>query len=371
MASSGPMASRGSVSTQSPDVFGGVPARHGPVGVSFPTRRLEYLIAWALAIGTAWTAAIVFPGEFSPWLAALFAAAIGAWSRSFPARHPAMMLGRAALLLCVALPLHTDPTMGGANGAYFYWPVAIAGAYALLLEWRLAVLLMTLAAAEYVLALWLAPPVGSLRPALSALGALLVWPPVAMMLAKSLHRADAEVESALTDAQTQLYNTAGLFEHGSALFLQCRREERPISLALLKCSDLVEAHAAIGRGATTQVLARAVRDLVAAASGEAIAARTNMREYALLLPDLSSPRAKVLLQSKLGSIPQIEARVNGRNVVIPLEVAVSVARDETPSLELLYERVLYKIRKRRLQGDVGGSTTTLNESSEEASTHTG
>lgn len=325
--------------------------------VSFRMSRLEYLIAWALALGTAWTSVIVFPDGFTPWLAALFAAVIGAWSRSFPARRPLAMLGRAVLLLCVALSLHTDPMMGGANGTFFYWTVAIAGAYALLLERRLAITLTALCAAEFLLALWLAPPAGSWRPALSALGVLLIWPSVVMLLAKSAHQADAQVETNLIDAQTDLYNAAGLFAHGSELFRQCRREQRPLSMALLQCADLSEAHRVLGRAATTQALARAVGDILAESPGSAIAARTGMGAFAIVLPDATSQRAKTLILGKLGSPPHFETVVKGQKLVIELDIGVSGAREETPSFQALHDRVLDKMQKRRTQETTGSPTT--------------
>jgi GGDEF domain-containing protein len=247
------------------------------------------------------------------------------------------------------LPLHIDPGLGGAAGIFLFWPVAIACAYALLMETRLAAQLSALCVLEVGLAFWLAPLPESLRPALAALGLLLIWPAVAMMLARSMQFADAAVEANLTDDRSQLYNTAGLLEYGSELFRQCRRTERPISIALMQCLDLDDAQRSLGRQAVTPLLAQAARDILTAASGDAIAARTEAGEFVMLLPDLSSERAKALLLKKLGSPPEVKTRQGSQKRAIPVTIAVSSARADTPNLEALYERVQYKIRKRRLQ----------------------
>ena len=326
-------------------------------GVSFRIRRLEYLIAWALALGTGWSAIVLFPGEWGPWLAALFAAAIGAWSRAYPAHQASLMMARAVLLLCAAFSLQANQALGGVSGAFSFWPLAIACTYAMLLEWRLSVTLTVLCAVQYVLLLWLESP-ASLRPALSGLGVLLVWPSVTMMLARSMHLADATVESGLTDAQTRLYNTDGLLQHGADLFRQCRRENRPLCIALLQFDDLAGAHQAIGRGATTQVLAHAVRDILSTVPGAAIAARTQPQEYTLVMPDMTSQRAKALLETKLGQPPCIKGELEGRKVVIPVEMAVTGVREKMLGIEDLLDRVRYKMKKRQLpSGDSSNSTT--------------
>jgi GGDEF domain-containing protein len=314
--------------------------------VSFRLRNLEGTIAWGLAVSTAWIAMVQLPDVTVAWLSAFMALSVGAWSRAFPASHPSAMLARAALLLVTALFLHLDPAAGGVTGAFFFWPIAIASTYALLLDrvWSLGI--FVLAALEFAAAAWLLPGPVAWRPVLASLGVLVAWPVVALLFARTIHRTDGEVEASLTDPHTGLYNASGLITHGSELFRQARKEERPLSLALLRISDENGTTTAVGPASVRKGMARAVRALCAQAGGGAIAARFGSNEYAVLLPGMTSAQAKAMLQARLGQPPVIEVDVRNQKMQVPVEMAASALRDQMTSLHDLYARVRHKLRHR-------------------------
>ncbi len=289
---------------------------------------------------------VQFPDVTVAWLSAFMALSVGAWSRAFPASHPSAMLARAALLLATALFLHLDPASGGVTGAFFFWPIAIASTYALLLDrvWALGV--FVLAALEFAAAAWLLPGPVAWRSVVASLGVLVAWPVVALLFARTIHRTDGEVEASLTDPHTGLYNASGLITHGSELFRQARKEERPLSLALLRIADENGTITAVGPASVRKGMARAVREICAHAGGGAIAARFGSNEYAVLLPGMTSAQAKAMLQARLGQPAVIEVDVRDQKMQVPVEMAASALRDQMASLHDLYARVRHKLRHR-------------------------
>ncbi|MBK8071260.1 MAG: diguanylate cyclase [Ramlibacter sp.] len=320
-----------------------------PSSVSFRLRSLEYLLPWALAACTAWTAIFMFPTALTAWGMAFVALVLGAWSRAFPARAPSVMMLRAVLLLVGASALHLSPETAGAAGPFYFWPVTIACGFALLLERPWALGLFALCITEYALALWLLPPVNAWRDALASSILLIAFPAIALVFARSVQRSDAQVEASLTDVQTGLYNAAGLFAHGQELFHACRREKRPLSLALLQFRDMKDVSLILGRTAARTVFVNTVGALARATQGRSIAARTGREEFALLLPGMNQEQAKSLLEDRLGRPLRVVIEVRKRKVTIMLDSAILPARDRSPTLEALYDQVRHRLMRKRAQ----------------------
>src|SRR5438445_12909129 len=99
--------------------------------VSFLLRRLEPSVAWAVAACIAGSAALLSPTEPRAWALAVYAAAIGFWSRRFPAHRQWLMFARGTLLLAGVFALLAAPGGPGPTGAGFAWPLLIVTGYSL------------------------------------------------------------------------------------------------------------------------------------------------------------------------------------------------------------------------------------------------
>lgn len=307
-------------------------------------RRQEYVIAWGLALSTAWVATLELPGQYAPWVLALLALAIGGWCRQYPAQHTAMMMLRASILLVglTAVQLSLD---GAASHSLFrFWPVVLAAGYALIAErrWAIAILLICLSQFGATTAL-LGISGASLQSALASLGIVLVWPIVSMILARPVHQSVAQIEASLSDESSGLYNAAGLLANGRDLMSQHVRSEEPIAIALVRYRDRAGAERLLGRQAAVRLMGRTLRVIAARSGGAAIAARVGSNEYALLLPGRDSKQARALLRSRLGEPAQLSTELNGTVVRFELEWTATSPRPEIQTIELLYKRVRDKL----------------------------
>ena len=317
---------------------GGAPVRLGLAGggVTFRVRRLEPLLAWVMAAYTLWVSILINPPGAAVWFITLFAAGIGGWSQMFPARHENTMLVRGVLLLVGALLLHLVSGSGGATGPYFFWPVLIAIYYALLLSPQRAAVLALLSLVEFTVACWLAQPSPPWQDILVHAGFLILIPPLTMMFGQSMRQSDERAESSMRDNKTLLYNETGFFVHGAVLLADCHQRDRPFSMVLLNGADLRDIPGLLGRKVANDLFAQVVQG-IGAVPGEGIAARTDSVEFALLLPGVPAQRAGELMQQQLGKPPKVEVMIDGKPVVILLDMAVAQATDKAQSIEALYD----------------------------------
>lgn len=306
--------------------------------VSFRVRRLEPLLAWAIAGCTLWVNIVFNLGGASMWWTVLLATCIGGWSQMFPARHQAMIFLRGVLLEVGAFILHMAPDSGGSTGAYFFWPVLITGFYTLLLSTGWATVLALLALIEFCVSSWLAPESTTVRQFLAFAGILATTATLAGAFARSLRHSDEQTESNLRDERTMLYNESGFFVHGAVLLAECRNAARPFSMVLLNGKDLRDIPELLGRKVANELFSKAVQ-AIAAIPGDGIAARVDSVEFALLLPGLTGERAAALVKQRLGNPPQLEIKVEARNIVIVMDMVVAQAKDRDETIEELYDQL--------------------------------
>lgn len=312
----------------SPRLFGGA--------VSFRVRRIESLLAWVIAGYTLWLNALLNPEGGAVWWMALLAASIGGWSRMFPARHQAAMFSRGLLLVLGTFFLHVASDAGGATGPYFLCSVLTVLFYALLLSTRWASVLALLAMVEFGFSCWLAPPPASWQQVLAYAGFLAVVSPLSMVFGSVLRESDEQAESSLRDERTMLYNESGFFVHGAVLLAECRRAERPFSLVLLNGSDLRDIPELLGRKVANELFSQAVQ-AIGDIPGEGIAARIDYVEFAVLLPGVTVERAAALVKQRLGDPPQLEVKIDGKPVIIVLDIAIAQVKDQVQTIEELYD----------------------------------
>lgn len=313
--------------------------------VSFLLRRLEPRLAWAIAACSAWAVALLAPSEPGLWVLALYAAAIGLWSRRFPAHRHWLMFARAVLMLEGALVLQMVPAAGGPTGPFFIGVVMVVAFYALALARPWAAALATIALLQLGAACLAAPAV-DLHLALAQAGVLGVFALVAASFGGALRELDAQVEQARRDRSSRLYNEQGFFSHGAELFEECRRLRRPFSLVLLNAADLHEVSDLVGRNAANQLLEHLAAELSAATPRDGIAARIDAKEFVLALPGLAAERARALLRQHLGEPPSVKLKCQGDVVTVMLDAVVAEATPDIASLEDFHERLHAEVLKR-------------------------
>lgn len=305
-------------------------------GVTFSVRRLEPQLAWVLAGFVLWLNIVFNANGMAFWLITFFVACVGGWGRMFPARHQGVMFARATLLLLGALLLQQAAGPGGAMGPYAALPVLVVVFYALLLSTRWAVGLVVLTLGVFGLSCWLTLQVVPWQAVLAYIGLLLLIPLIAIQFGRALRQSDDHAESTLRDSRTLLYNEAGFFVHGAVLMAECRRRGRPFCMVLLNGADLLDIPGLLGRKVANDLFTQVVRG-IGAVSGEAIAARTDAVEFALLLPGVSAGRAAALVNQQLGDPPKVEVQLHGKPVVIVLDMAIAQAQDRDQGIEELYD----------------------------------
>ena len=313
--------------------------------VTFRLGRIEPMVAWVLAVYTMLVSILHTPNGGSAWLIALFAASMGGWSRTFPARKQAVLLLRGVLLLLGGLVLHVLPNMGGPAGDYFFWSFLVAIFYALLLAKPWASLLTLLAVTEFGLSCWLTWPLASWVQVITHVLLLILVPPLAMAFGWSLRQSDRRSDASLRDARTLLYNESGFFAHGATLLAECHKNQRPFSMVLLNGAALRDIPALLGRKVANDMFAQLVKG-IGAVPGEGIAARVDTVEFALLLPGVTTERATALVQQQLGDPPRVEVKIDGKPVTVMLEMVVAQADAATRNLEALYDGLHVRLSKK-------------------------
>lgn len=334
------------------------PAAPTPAGetsaalVSLRVRRLEPLLGWTLAGYTLWLAILVLPGSVSVWAGALFAACVGGWARAFPARRQVRMFGRGALLVLGALVMHSASDAGGPTGVLFFWTVAVSCTYALLLRPRWALLLAALCMAEFILAVRLHPTGASWQWLAAQAASLLAFPLLAWSVGRELRTADAQLEAALLDRHTHLYNEAGLRQHGQPMLERCRARGVPLTMVMFGAADLNGVQDLLGRAVADRMLRRAVRGMMAALPPDGIGARLSANTLVLLLPDMDEPRATALVHAQLGDPPAITLQHDKRHLRIVLDMIVMRSLPDMPDLDAFTERLSDRLARLRQSAQV-------------------
>ncbi len=315
--------------------------------VSFRLRAREPVLGWALAAYTAWVGIVITPGLFMPWIGVLVALAVAAWARARPARRPGKVVIRYGLLAGMAFLLLSEPQTGGSVGPLLLWPVAIACAAVFMLRERWALILVLLSMTAFVVAsLGFETRVPWLQVS-TALVAMLVATALAYAFGSALRNTDAQLEAAMTDLKTKLYNETGFFTYGNELLAQCRARKKPLSMVLLNGADLHDIHELVGRIASERLINQAVQGITAALPSGGLAAHMGKAEFAILVPEAQEARAVDLVKHKLGDPPGVHVRVGQRQIAVVFDMTSSELPSDAQSLEVTYERLYAQLSKMR------------------------
>jgi GGDEF domain-containing protein len=309
--------------------------------MSHTLRHLERWVAWSIALYTAWLAVFAFPGVPAIWLFVLYAGLIGQWADARPARRQPDMSWRGAALIAGAYVLHnhTSPEIGGATGPFFFWLGITCVYYAFMLKPAWAAGLVGLALIELgVSFLAQAPELSSPAGFMLRAGFLCIFPLLlAMRFGAAMRAPDDVLESGRVDGSTALYNKAGFAAHGDPLLAACRRDKRPLSVAVFDCADLLEVREIYGSRIARKLTMRIVRKLNRLSADHGLAARTGPAEFTVVLPGMSRDKALAAIARVMGSPMRIELDAGDSEIVLVPGFLVQEAEPGTSCVSQMHE----------------------------------
>jgi GGDEF domain-containing protein len=290
---------------------------------------------------------VVTPGLLMPWIGVFVASMMAWWARARPARRPGKVVIRYGLLAAAAFMMLVDPQNGGSVGPFVLWPAAIACAAVFMLRERWAAIVVCMAMAAFLAASWgITPRVPWLQVS-TALVAMLVATGLAYAFGSALRHTDAQLEAAMTDLKTKLYNETGFFTYGSELLAQCRSRKKPLSMVLLNGADLHDIQELVGRIASERLITQAVQGITAALPSGGLAAHMGQAEFAILVPEASQARALDLVRHKLGDPPGVRLQVAKKDIAVVFDMVGGEVPADAQGLELVYERLYAQLTKMR------------------------
>jgi hypothetical protein len=84
-------------------------------------------------------------------------------------------------------------------------------------------------------------------------------------------------------------------------------------------------------------------------------------EFALLLPGLTGERAAMLVKQRLGNPPQLEIKIEGKSIVIVMDMAVAQAKDHDQTVEELYDELHARWTQKNMAQQVAPSRPVLDD----------
>jgi GGDEF domain-containing protein len=287
--------------------------------VSHTLRHLERWVAWSIALYTAWLAVFAFPGVPALWLFALYAGLVGKWAEARPARRQSEMSWRAIALIAGAYVLHTHTSteLGGPIGPFFFWLAVTCLFYAFMLKpvWGAGV--VGAALIELAVSFTQAASLPSASDFMVHAGFLCIFSLLlGMRFGVEMRVPDETLEDGRIDASTSLYNMAGLSAHGDALLTACRRDKRPVSVAVFDCADLLEVRTIYGSRIARKLMQRTVAKLSKLCANQGVAARTGPAEFTVLLPGAGRDKALAAIARALGSPTRVELDAGDSEIVM-------------------------------------------------------
>jgi GGDEF domain-containing protein len=313
-----------------------------PEWVSHTLRHLERWVAWSIALYTAWLAVFAFPGVPAVWLFVLYAGLIGKWAEARPARSQAAMMWRGIALIAGAYVLHTHTSsdFGGPIGPFFFWLAITCLFYGFLLRPAAVLSLVAVALLELAVSFVQTPALSSPVDFMVHAGFLCIFPLLlAMRFGVEMRVPDETLESGRIDPGTALYNLAGFAAHGNVLLANCRRDKRPLSVAVFNCADLLEVREIYGSRIARKLRERTVRKLSGLCSKHGLAARTGPAEFTVLLPGMGRDKALAAIARAMGSPMRIELDAGDSEIVMVPGFMVEAAGPDVSCITQMHEEL--------------------------------
>ena len=310
--------------------------------ISHSLRHLERWVAWSIAVYTAWLAVFAFPGVPAVWLFVLYAGLIGKWSQVRPARHQSEMAWRGTALIAgaYALQTHTAPEIGGPTGLFSFWLSITCLYYAFMLKPAWAAGVVGCALVAFTLSFLQTPGLSSPAEFMVHAGFLCVFPLLLAMRFGSVMRGpDETLENGRIDNSTELYNKAGFTAHGGELLAACRRENRPLSVAVFDCADLLEVRTIYGSRITRKLMERIARKLMRLCADHGLAARTGPAEFTVVLPGMNREKALAAIGRVMGTPMRIELDAGDSEIVLVPSFLVECVGPDAACVDDIYQEL--------------------------------
>ena len=318
--------------------------------ISHSLRHLERWVAWSIAVYTGWLAISAFPGVPGIWLAALYAGLIGKWAETRPARRQSDMAWRGVALIAGAYLLHTQvPSDAGASGGPFlFWLVTTCLFYGFMLKPAWGAGLVAIAMLEFAAASSQAATPVPASDLLAQGGFLCIFPLLlAMKFGAVMRRPDEAMENGRIDSGTALYNMEGFAAHGDEMLAACKRQGRPLSVAVFDCADLLEVRAIYGSQVTRKLMDRIVGKLTALCAERGLAARTGPAEFTVVLPGLGRDKSLAAIQRVLGSPTRVELDAGDSEIVLVPDFLIETGGADTTSVRELHGELRRELAHRQ------------------------
>jgi len=162
-----------------------------------------------------------------------------------------------------------------------------------------------------------------------------------------MRRPDPIVESARIDASTALYNRAGFAAHGDEMLAACKRDDRPLSVAVFDCADLLEVRAIYGNRTARALANCIVRKLSTLSLDRGLAARTGPAEFSVVLPAMGRDKALAAIHRVLGNPMRIELDAGHSEIVLVPGFLVDTADTDTGSVEELHAELRQELTRQK------------------------
>lgn len=320
--------------------------------ISHSVRHLERWVAWSIAVYTAWLAIFAFPGEPAVWLLVLYAGLVGKWAEARPARHQSEMAWRGIALVAGAYVLHTQTALqaGGPGGVFFFWLSITCLYYAFMLKPAWGAGVVAIAVVEFAAGSLQAAHPAPAAELLAQGGFLAIFPLLlATKFGAVMRRPDETLENGRIDGGTAMYNLAGFAAYGDEMLEACKRDDRPLSVVVFDCADLLEVRAIYGSTTTRKLMARIVNKLSALSADRGLAARTGPAEFCVVLPGMGRDKALAAIRRVLGNPMRIELDAGDSEIVLVPDFLVESAGSDTASVEELRGELRRELTRQQAQ----------------------
>lgn len=148
---------------------------------------------------------------------------------------------------------------------------------------------------------------------------------------------DAALDQGRIDCKTALHNLAVFDAHGNRALAACTRGQRPLSVVLFDCADLLEVRYIYGSQVSRQLTMRLVGRLKVLAGADGLVARTGPTQFTLVLPGLGHEETGQAIQRVLGLPSRVEIEAGDSEIVVVPDYMIKTAHSETASISQIYQ----------------------------------
>jgi GGDEF domain-containing protein len=152
-------------------------------------------------------------------------------------------------------------------------------------------------------------------------------------------------EPVLPQKRTFRSDTQRLSAVGDAMLQKCRKENRPLSIAVFDFSDLPELQAVFEGRIAVSLGALIARKLQEIAPVKGVVVRTGPTTFAVLLPNFDRGRARLAIGNALGKGCCVEFDVGNSEVLLVPDHATRTVRAESASVEQVHGELCAELVK--------------------------